>query len=108
MIRTCHGVLLLKRGCWTTASSRCPRKDRCYPFLPGIQSYYLVGATSYEFTAEQIVYSPGNSFSADPKKGLLACNCDKDDQVAKKGPHTATAKGKWSTKVKYTGVPYDE
>jgi len=36
----------------------------------------------YAFTAEQIVYAPGS-----------AC-CEKDDQVAKRGPHTGTIKGK--------------
>ena len=46
----------------------------------------------FEFTAEQIVYSLGD-----------ACCCEKNDQVAKKGPHTGTIKGKYPRI--FTGVP---
>ena len=45
----------------------------------------------YKFTAEQIVYAPGSA------------NCVKDGEVAKKGPHTGTIKGKHPRK--FTGVP---
>ena len=45
----------------------------------------------YEFTAEQIVYSPGATF----KGGFLrrSCECEKNDEVAKKGPYTVRVIG---------------
>jgi len=58
----------------------------------------------YSFAAEQIVYSPGGSFPAYPKKKLSPCDCEKNDNVAKKGPHTGTVKGTYSRKLKYTGA----
>jgi hypothetical protein len=45
----------------------------------------------YAFTAEQIVYAPGSE-----------C-CEKNDEVAKRGPHTGTIKGK--DPRTYGGVP---
>lgn len=58
----------------------------------------------YEFTAEQVVYSPGKNF----KGGLFSksCECEANPEVAKKGPHTATVSGKTGS-YKYGGVPVD-
>ena len=61
----------------------------------------------YSFTAEQIVYSPGKSYPGNPKKGTTPCDCEKNKQVAKKGPHTATAKGPAAGPIKWGGVPAD-
>jgi hypothetical protein len=62
---------------------------------------------SYEFTAEQIIYSPGAAFKGDPKrKNQPDCECEKNDEVAKKGPHTATVTGP-VPKLKHLGVPAD-
>jgi hypothetical protein len=60
---------------------------------------------SYSFTAEQIVYSPGASFAGDPKKNIKPCDCEKNANVAKRGPHTGTITGTYSNKLQYKGVP---
>ena len=55
---------------------------------PGLPSNTPSGSEVlwYEFTAEQIVYSSGKTF----KGGIFtrSCECEKEDPVAKKGPHT--------------------
>jgi hypothetical protein len=57
----------------------------------------------YEFTAEQIVYSPGRDLS----KQEWNCDCEKNKEVAKKGPHTGKVSGKQSGGYHYEGVPAD-
>jgi hypothetical protein len=58
---------------------------------------------SYEFTSEQIVYSPGKTFNA----GLFSssCECVKEDEIAKKGPHKGKATGTVPGPYQYEGVP---
>jgi hypothetical protein len=61
---------------------------------------------SVNSTQAQIVYSPGNNFAANKDKKLDACECEKNDEVAKRGPHTASVTGTYSKKLKYDdGVP---
>jgi hypothetical protein len=74
---------------------------------PGFNENYLQegDVIDYSFTAEQIVYSPGGSFPANPKKKLPPCDCEKNDNVVKKGPHTGTVKGTVSRKLRYGGAP---
>lgn len=55
----------------------------------------------YEFTAEQIVYAPGRDLS----QQKMNCDCEKNNEVAKKGPHTVKVRGKRSQGYHYEGVP---
>ena len=73
---------------------------------PGIGNVASDSTINYwSFSAEQIVYSPGKSWPADPKKKLVPCDCEKNKEVAKKGPHTGTMSGPASGPLKITGAP---
>jgi RHS repeat-associated protein len=74
---------------------------------PGIKDMENGWVIDYQFTAEQIVYSPGKSFSGDPKQGTQPCDCEKNDRVASKGPHTATLYGAYPGPYQTTGLPAD-
>jgi len=69
---------------------------------PGFNENYLKegDVIQYSFTAEQIVYSPGA-----PLPGTPHCSCEKNDNVAKKGPHTGTVRGTFSRRLRYSGAP---
>ena len=69
---------------------------------PGFVANYLKegDVIKYSFTAEQIVYSPGRTLPGTPQ-----CNCEKNDNVAKKGPHTGTVRGTFSRRLRYSGAP---
>lgn len=74
-----------------------------FPGLPNVQEGDVI---EFSFTAKQIVYLPGNNFAANKDKKLDACECEKNDEVAKRGPHTASVTGTYSKKLKYDdGVP---
>jgi len=82
---------------------------------PGIDPLSQNDWFSYNFTAEQTVYSPGKSFSGDQKTGITPCDCEKQDPVATKGPHTAIVSGFYgmlgiydnTTSYTYIGIPAD-
>jgi hypothetical protein len=73
------------------------------PGLLGLQNGWVVDL--YEFTAEQVVYSAGKTYKGNPDTGTPSCECEKNPKVAKRGPHTATAKGKVPGPYQYTGIP---
>ena len=83
----------------TNGEKRCMNKTKCHcsrtdPFI-----------VNYEFTAEQIVHSPGASFPGDTKKGVKPCDCEKNDDVAHRGPHTGTQTGTFFKDLHLGGVP---
>ena len=87
---------------WSGNTDRCSSSFTTWD-TPGLVANYLKegDVINYSFTAEQIVYSPGGSFSG----STPPCNCEKNDSVAKKGPHTATVRGTFSRRLRYSGAP---
>jgi hypothetical protein len=75
--------------------------------VPGVDPLQNGEIIQYQFTAEQIVYSPGKSFAGNPDKKTEGCECEKNDQVAKRGPHTAKIEGTYPGPYRYDGVPAD-